>query len=152
MDDHATARVLFEVGGILFILGGALHAGLTLFDDLRRPTYFSPTRDEVREAMDGSALRFRGLFAGGDAERPTMWKAWLGFNTSHGLGMTVFGVLCLLLAIDNFDFVRETDWLIPLALAVSAAYLGLALRFWFYGPTLLFSITSICFAVALALA
>jgi hypothetical protein len=57
------------------------------------------------------------------------WSAWLGFNTSHGLGIFTFGLLCLLIATDDFILVERIDAIRPLTIALSAAYIGLSLRF-----------------------
>jgi hypothetical protein len=56
------------------------------------------------------------------------WSAWLGFNTSHGLGIFTFGLLCLLIATDDFILVERIDAIRPLTIALSAAYIGLSLR------------------------
>jgi hypothetical protein len=80
-----------------------------------------------------------------------MWRAWLGFNISHGLGLTAFGLLLLLLAASDFEKVSGTGGLMPVTLGVSAAYLALALRYWFYGPVIVVTLATACFAVAYAL-
>jgi hypothetical protein len=60
----------------------------------------------------------------GGRAAPSMWRAWLGFNISH---------------------VR------PLAIAFSAVFLVLSLRFWFWGPVLITGAATTCFTVAAVL-
>ena len=77
-----------------------------------------------------------------------MWRAWLGFNISHGLGLFAFGLVCLLMGAYDFDLVVDIEPMRPLTIAVSAAYLALSLRFWFYVPTLTIGAGAGCFAIA----
>jgi hypothetical protein len=139
-----TAEALFIAGTIPPILAGGLHALLTLVD-IVRPTYFTPTDRSLNPALEGTRMRFGGSAA------PSMWNAWLGFNISHGLGVFTFGLLCLLIAAHDFDLVQQIDAIRPLTIAVSGAYLVVALRFWFYGPVLIAGTSTACFAIAAVL-
>ena len=80
------ARFLLEVGGGIFVLLGLLHA-LYTFLDIRRPRRLVPQDPAVALGMTTTPLR---LSRGGT----TMWRAWVGFNFSHGVGVVLFGVLC----------------------------------------------------------
>ena len=80
-----------------------------------------------------------------------MWRVWLGINVSHGLGVMTVGLLCLLIAAHDFRLVSEIGALRPLTIAFSAAYLVLALRFWFWGPVLITGSALTCFTVAAVL-
>jgi hypothetical protein len=96
-------------------------------------------------------MRFRRMFPGGSGARPSMWRFWLGFNISHGLGAFTFGLLCLLIATHDFKLVERIDAIRPLTIAFSAAYLALSLRFWFYGPAILTGTATACFTIATVL-
>ena len=63
-----------------------------------------------------------------------MWKAWLGFNVSHALGLVVFGLSSFLIAVYDFDLLLKLQPLLFLVITVAAIYLLLAIRFWFFGP------------------
>jgi hypothetical protein len=80
-----------------------------------------------------------------------MWSWWLGFNLSHGLGVFVFGLLCLLIATYDFSLIERIDGIRPLTIAVPAVYLAVALRFWFYGPVIITATSTACFTVAAVL-
>ncbi len=138
------AQAWFVAGTIPLIFAGGLHALLALADTAR-PRYFAPRDRSVKPALEGTRIRF-----GGDAA-PSMWRAWLGFNISHGLGAFTFGLLCLLITTHNFELVEDIDAIRPLTIACSAAYLALSLRFWFYGPAIINGVATTCFAVAAVL-
>jgi hypothetical protein len=139
--DAGAAQEWFIAGTIPPILAGGLHAVLALVDTVR-PTYFAPRDRALAPAMEGSQMRFGGRAA------PSMWNAWLGFNISHGLGVFIFGVLCLLIAVHDFTLVERIEAIRPLTIAVAAAYLAVSLRFWFYGPAILTGVSTACFTVA----
>lgn len=138
------AQGWFIAGTIPLVLAGGLHALAALVDTVR-PTYFTPIDRSVRPVVDGSGIRLVGKAT------PSMWRVWLGINISHGLGVFSFGLLCLLIAAHDFDLVVEIDAIRPLAIAFSAAYLALSLRFWFYGPVIITATATVCFTVAAVL-
>jgi hypothetical protein len=144
------AQAWFIAGTIPLIVAGAAHVFATLVDTVR-PTYFTPIDDSVRPAADGTGIRLRRMFARGSGASPSMWRVWLGINISHGLGVCTFGLLCLLVAAEDFDLVGQIDALRPLTIAFSAAFLALALRFWFYGPVLVTGTATVCFTVSAVL-
>ncbi len=138
------AQVWFIAGTVPLLLAGGLHVLLTLVDTVR-PRYFAPRDAAVVAALEGTRIRFGG------ASAPSMWRAWLGFNISHGLGVFTFGLLCLLIATHDFTLVEQIDAIRPLTIAFSAAYLVLSLRFWFYGPAIITGVATACFTVATVL-
>jgi hypothetical protein len=143
------APAWFDAGAILFILAGGLHAVLALLDTIR-PRWFAPIDRSVQSAMERTGMRFRRPFPGDEA-RPSMWSFWLGFNVSHGLGAFAFGLLCLLISTHDYGLIERIDALRPLTITVSAAYFGIALRYWFNGVVLLTGTATVCFAVAAVL-
>jgi hypothetical protein len=76
---------LLILGGAIFLVLGGLHAIYTLLD-LRNPRWLVPVDRSVAQAMANSALR---LSQGGT----DMWRAWVGFNFSHSLGVFLVGAL-----------------------------------------------------------
>ncbi len=140
----AAAQAWFVAGTIPLILAGGLHVILALADTVR-PRYFAPRDRSVMPALEAARIRFGGNAA------PSMWRAWLGFNISHGLGVFTVGLLCLLIATHDFELVERIDAIRPLTIVFSAAYLALSLRFWFYGPVIITGIATGCFTVAAVL-
>ena len=79
--------VLLILGGSISCVLGGSHAIYTLLD-LRNPRWLVPVDPSVAQAMANSALRLSG--GGTD-----MWRAWIGFNFSHSLGVLLFGALAI---------------------------------------------------------
>jgi hypothetical protein len=79
--------ILLILGGTVFGVLGGLHAIYTLLD-LRNPRRLVPVDPSVAHAMPNSAVR---LSPGGT----DMWRAWIGFNFSHSLGVLLFGALAV---------------------------------------------------------
>lgn len=144
------AQTWFIAGTIPLMLAGGAHVLATVLD-VARPTFFTPIGDSVKAEMEGSGMRFRALFPG-DAATPSIWRLWLGFNLSHGLGVFAFGLICLLIGIHNFDLVGQIGGLRALTIAVPAAYLAISLVFWFYATNLIGAAATACFIVSAVLA
>ena len=81
------AAMLLILGGAVFGVLGGIHASYTLLD-MRSPRRLVPVDPAVAQAMANSALR---LSRGGT----DMWRAWIGFNFSHSLGLLLVSALGL---------------------------------------------------------
>jgi hypothetical protein len=145
-----TAQAWFIAGTIAFMVAGGGHALAALLDTVR-PTFFVPIDDSVRSAMEGTTFRFRRMWPRANDVTPSMWRLWLGFNISHGIGAFTFGLLCLLIAIHDFALVENIEAIRSLTVVVSAAYLALSLRFWFYVPAIVTGGATACFTIAAVL-
>ena len=139
-----SAQAWFIAGTVPLILAGGLHALYALRDTVR-PTYFTPIDRSVKPVVEGTGIRLVGKAT------PSMWRVWLGINMTHGLGIFAFGLLCLLIAIQDFDTVERIDAIRPLTIAFSGALLAVSLRFFFYGPVIITGIATACFTVAAVL-
>jgi hypothetical protein len=144
------AEAWFVAGTIVMMLAGGLHVLATLLDTVR-PTFFTPIESWAKAAVEGTGIRFWRMFPGGGGATRSMWRAWLGFNISHGLGAFTFGLLCLLIATYDFELVEQIDAIRLLTIAVSATYLAVSLRFWFYGPAIITGTSTACFTIATVL-
>src|SRR5215471_5484815 len=79
--------ILLILGGTVFGVLGGLHAIYTLLD-LRNPRRLVPVDPSVADAMANSAVR---VSRGGT----DMWRAWIGFNFSHSLGVLMVAALAV---------------------------------------------------------
>jgi hypothetical protein len=138
------AQAWFIAGTIPLILAGGLHALYALRDTVR-PTFFAPIDRSVKPVVEGTGIRLVGKAT------PSMWRVWLGINITHGLGIFAFGLLCLLIATQDFNLVERIDAIRPLTIAFSAALLAVSLRFFFYGPAIITGTATACFTVATVL-
>jgi len=129
--------ILLILGGAVFGVLGGLHAVYTLLD-LRNPRRLVPVDPSVADAMANSALR---LSRGGT----DMWRAWIGFNFSHSLG------LLLLAGLAVWAGARINTLpvgIMPVLTLIGCVYLVLALRYWFRIPAIGAAIGTACFAAA----
>ncbi len=106
--------------------------------DLRNPRRLVPVDPLVAHAMANSALRLSG--GGTD-----MWRAWIGFNFSHSLG------LLLLAAIAIWAGTQMSA--VPVALVAALTltgciYLSLALLYWFRIRAIGVAMGTSCFVAA----
>ena len=130
-------NILLILGGAVFGVLGALHAIYTLLD-LRNPRRLVPVDPSVVHAMANSGLRLSG-------GRTDMWRAWIGFNFSHSLGVLLFAALAVWagLQINALPIA-----IIPALILIGSVYLVLALRYWFRVPAIGVAIGTGCFAAA----
>jgi hypothetical protein len=138
-----TTQLLFLVGTLPFISLGVAHLVLTARDEFR-PRHLAPRDAHVQELMVRTTLKLTG--------RTTVWKAWLGFNFSHALGLVFFGVVLLLIAVYDFELVLRLQPLLLLAIVVAAVHVLLAIRYWFAVPALGAAVGLICFLLAALIA
>jgi hypothetical protein len=136
------AKYFFMLGTVPFILLGAMHIVYSLLD-VWTPKRLTPYDDAVRASMQQSTLAL--------TRQTTMWRAWLGFNLSHGIGVLFFGVVYLALALSDFGLLARVTVLPVLALGVSVCYWVLSVKYWFHIPAIGSAIGSTCFLVSLVL-
>jgi len=141
----AAARVLFIAGASGYLIVGCAHFLASVTDDVR-PRFIVPVSNETRAAMAATPMAL--------AKRSTnTWRAWIGFNLSHSLGLVSFGLVCMLLAANGFELhVVSVGFLMPLAIAISLLYLVLSIRYWFWAPAFGAALASGCFIASYAIA
>ena len=115
------ASVLVTASGAIVAVFGALHALFTF----RGPRLF-PRDDALRARMHEVAPVI--------TRETTMWKAWLGFNASHGLGLVLFGVLYAWLALAHGALLFGSAFLLTLGFAALCVWVVLAKLYFFSVP------------------
>src|SRR5262245_29680165 len=121
------SRYLFLAGAVPFLLLGSLHVLHTPRHPADRKG-LSPSDQSLAESMARSRLVL--------TRRTDVWRAWVGFNLSHGLGAVLFGAMLLLAGRTPASFACNAAVFLPLAVVVSLVYLGLALSYWFRTPAI----------------
>lgn len=126
--------LLLATSAALLFLLGLLHVRLTMFGKRLAP------RDGAVEAgMRETPLRL--------TRETTVWRAWIGFNASHSLGLLLFGVLYGYLALRHFSLLQQAPFLLVVGAIYLASLLLLARRYFFRIP---FLAVSVCLALHLA--
>ncbi len=64
----------------------------------------------------------------------TMWRAWVGFNATHSLGLILFGVLYGYLAFRHRTFLFDSWFLLTFGFALLVGYSVLAKLYFFRTP------------------
>jgi hypothetical protein len=133
------AKYLLDFGGGVFVLLGLLHAIYTYLD-IGRPRRLVPHDLGVAQAMAESNLRLSGTGT-------TMWRAWVGFNFSHSIGVVLFGTLCM-----GTGFVLGTmvlpAWILFVLVVAASIYLVVAQLYWFRIPVAGIAVATICLLIA----
>lgn len=105
---------------------------------------FEPRDPAVYAGMQASPLYI--------TRETTVWRAWVGFNASHSYGVMLFGLVWGWLAWHHPAWLLQSSFLLWLGLALLAAYVQLAWRYWFSIPFRGVSLALLLYAAALALA
>jgi hypothetical protein len=138
--DTAFLAKFFEIGGAsIFLILGVLHGVLTL-QDISNPRTFTPPDQTLRQAMQESSIAID--------PQTNLWKAWLGFNLSHSLGLIMFGGTFLAVGLFDFGMFSKMLWLQSCAILIAAAYLMMSLKFWFSKPAIGAGLALVCFVIA----
>jgi uncharacterized membrane protein len=82
----------------------------------------------------------------------TMWKAWIGFNASHGYGAILFGLVYGYLALAQGAMLFQSSFLLLTGLALLAGYVFLGKRYWFSVPYRCILLSTVLYLSALAIA
>ena len=138
MPTNRVVAILLILGGAVFFVLGVLHTIYTLLD-LRNPRRLVPADPSVAHAMADSALRL-------SSGRTDMWRAWIGFNFSHSLGVLMVAGLALWAGL-RFNTL-PVRIIIPALTLIGCVYLVLALLYWFRAPAIGVAIGTCCFAIA----
>jgi hypothetical protein len=129
--------VLLILGGSISCVLGGLHAIYTLLD-LRDARWLVPVDPSVARAMANSAVR---ISDGGT----DMWRAWVGFNFTHSLGILLFGALAVW---SGFRIKTLPAGILPALTLIGCLYLVICLLYFFRDPTIGIAIVTGCFALA----
>ena len=130
--------ILLIAGGAMFATIGLLHGIYTLMD-MRNPRRLIPMDPSVVRVMANSVLR---LSRGGT----DMWRAWVGFNFSHSLGVFLVGALGIWAGCRIRTL--PVGVIIPVLTLIGCTYEVLALLYWFWILAVGVAIGTGCFAAA----
>lgn len=115
------ASLLITASAAIVFALGALHLLYTF-----RGNKLDPRDAGVREAMERSSLRI--------TRETTVWRAWVGFNATHSLGVMLFALIYGYLALAAPDLLLGSLFLRALGLVLLASYIVLAYRYFFSVP------------------
>ena len=115
------SKMLIAACAAIILFFGSMHLAYTFFTD-----ELTPVEGPMETAMKHVALRI--------SSDTTMWKAWVGFNVSHSMGLMLFGLIYGYLTVYQWEVLRRSYFLSGLGLLVLVGYVVLARVFWFKDP------------------
>jgi hypothetical protein len=81
----------------------------------------------------------------------TMWRAWVGFNASHSMGLILFGLVFGFLALAHGQLLFQSSFLLAVGLAMLCGFVVLCKAYFFSAPLTGISISLACYIVSIAL-
>lgn len=129
-------KYLYIAGCMPFLLLGLLHTAYTIADTYN-PKRLIPYKSGVMGLMKESTLAL--------TKETDMWRAWVGFNISHGVGLLFFAVTLLYFAILHSAFLQGSIFLLSTAPLIALVYLLLSKKYWFRIPMVGSALGFFCF-------
>jgi len=81
----------------------------------------------------------------------TMWRAWVGFNASHSMGLILFGVVFGFLALAHGQLLFRSPFLLVVGLAFLVGFVVLCKVYFFRVPLMGISISLALYVASIAL-
>jgi hypothetical protein len=81
----------------------------------------------------------------------TMWRCWVGFNTSHSMGLILFSLVFDFLALAHVQLLFRSPFLIVVGLAMLGGLVVLCKVYFFSVPLIGVSASLACYVVSIAL-
>jgi hypothetical protein len=132
------SQVLFIIGASVFGLFGFIHLFYTFITNK-----FHAYDPVVTRAMKDTSPVI--------TKETTIWRAWVGFNASHSLGMIYIAALYIPLSLFHFEFISDNHWFAVLPSIIGVSYIYLAKTYWFKIPFVGILLSTICFVFAFGL-
>ncbi len=85
------------------------------------------------------------------SRQTTMWKAWLGFNASHGMGAILFGLMYGYLTLAHPALLFQSTFLLVVGFVTLGGWVVLGKCYWFSVPFKGICLSLGCYVVAIAL-
>lgn len=126
---------LWLLGSIIFIILGSIHLAYTFFTNK-----FSSKNGQLMKEMKASYPIL--------TKETTMWKAWIGFNASHSIGMLFIGLINFYIAIRYYDTLHADHFFYVMNIIVVAFFVWLGKNYWFKLPFIGVLTTLICYLIA----
>lgn len=126
---------LYVIGSIIFIILGGIHLTYTFFTNK-----FSSRNSNLIAEMKASYPIL--------TKHTTMWKAWIGFNASHSIGVLFFGIINLYIAFKYFEVFQSDHFFFLFNIFIASFYVWLGKKYWFNVPFIGALITLTCYLVS----
>ena len=126
------ARILMAGSAGVILTLGTIHLVYTFHG-----TRLAPRDAAVQEKMQQGSLVLSGEI--------NVWKAWIGFNASHSLGLILFGLVYGYLALRKSEVLFRSPFLLVVGLFMLLGMIVLARLYWFSAPVRGVSLALLCY-------
>jgi hypothetical protein len=79
----------------------------------------------------------------------TMWRAWVGFNASHSMGLILFGLVFGYLALAHGQLLVQSPFLLLVGFAMLGGFVVLCRVYFFSAPLRGISISLACYVASI---
>ena len=130
------STVLMLLSAIILLGLGSIHLIYT----------FAGSRLKPRDA----ALQARmSQVSPGLTSRTDMWRCWIGFNASHGMGAMLFGLVYGYLALAHHGVLFDSAYLLVIGFLMLGGFLALGKAYWFNVPFLGTGVSLLCYLASI---
>lgn len=130
-----TANYWWIIGSGFLLMLGIIHLLYTFFTNK-----FSSRNNVVIHEMK---ISFPVL-----TKKTTIWRAWVGFNASHSIGVIFIAVINIFIALQHPIILHTSLFYLLFNLAVAIFYLWLAHKYWFTIPFAGILLANCCYLIA----
>ncbi len=131
------AKILMAASAGIFLALGVMHLAYTFLWPKLMP------RDP---ALQVSMTQISPVIT----RQTTMWKAWVGFNASHSMGLILFGLIYAYLAVAHTDLLFKSPFLLAVGLAMVGGGVALSRIYFFSVPFTWVCISFVCYVASIA--
>ena len=132
------ARILMVFSASIVLTLGVLHLVYTFWG-----TSLTPRDPALQISMRQSSPII--------SKETTMWRCWVGFNSSHSLGLILFGLVFGYLALAHSQLLFRSPFLLVVGLAMLGWIVVLCRVYFFSAPFIGMSISLACYVASIAL-
>jgi hypothetical protein len=132
------ARVLMVLSASLIFTLGVVHLVYT---------FWGPKLTPRDPALEISMSQISPVIT----NETTMWRCWVGFNTSHSMGLILFGLVFGFLAVAHDQLLFHSPFLLVVGLAMLGGFVVLCKVYFFSVPFAGISVSLACYVASVAL-
>ena len=133
------ARILVAAGAAIVLVLGFLHLAYTFFT-----RKLNPRDEELETLMRQVSPRL--------TRQITMWKGWIAFNTTHSLGIILFGVIYGYFSLFAWTQFVHSAFFMGLGIAFFAANLLVAKKYMFRSPLMYLALATVLYVAGVVMA
>ena len=130
------SKILMVFSGGIALMLGVIHLVYTFSGPKLLP------RDSaLQTAMNQTQLNI--------TRETTVWRAWMGFNASHSMGLILFGLVFAFLALYHTKLLFGSAYLLAVGIAMLVGFCVLCQLYWFSVPLVGITMSLVCYVASI---